>query len=463
MPAILLITLLFIISLLFLRRYYKKYSFIGLFILMAPIGRFYIDAGFALKPFLIVLLLYIFFELSRYVILQKNVPMKIGYLIKTNSVFYLFFLFIMLFFLSDVINGVSVDSIRVFILLIITFSGALIFYNEIKSREDLEKAIKSIFWTGFLLGVSGCFFYLIFLYYPDLIGKGHFSFVDQGGSIFEGVSYNPDRPWEPANLMGVEISGGLLGTVLIPFIMTVPAVFLKESTNRMKIFSAFVFIILLLNLVLTFSRTALIATTFSMFSLGYFLSKRSILHKFKYVFGVALILILLMPTFRELFYQYSELKGFASIRTEDAKYTTAGRYPILLLAIETFLENPLFGVGHNKFWQEITYNKLGDRKMAHNTYIDLLVEHGMLVIILYLGVLLSTLKRGIFVLHRLKRNDPLFTYLAFIMAGLVGMLVAFLGNNILVSFVFWLIITLILAFYKIMKIEESQKRAEGYA
>lgn len=435
----------------FLVLYYKKYSVVGLLIITSPINRFYLNFGFALKPFLIVSIVAIFFEVANAAVLKKKISFNVLRIVRTNITFYLMFLFLVMFFLSDVVNTPSIDSTRIIILYILIFAGSLFFYDRIRKRADLEKAINAIFWTGFILGVSGLFFYAIYLYFPALMGTGNFFFVHHGGSLFGGVDTNEESSWVGTiNLIAMDISGASYGNSLIPFIMVSIAVAWKSSGKIKKLLAFIVFIFLLINLYLTFSRVVLIATFFAFLSIGYFINQKSARKKYCYALFVVLLLLVLYPILLNYFYVYSEMKGFTDIRSRSLDVQTANRSSFTFAALNTFLENPLFGIGHNNFFADVSVREFGDTRQAHNTYVDLLAEHGLFVTGLYFAVFYSVIRKGMITLKNLNRNDPLYISLVFLLSGFIGMVIANAGNTIYTSFVIYLLMALILSFNKVL-------------
>lgn len=102
------------------------------------------------------------------------------------------------------------------------------------------------------------------------------------------------------------------------------------------------------------------------------------------------------------------------------------------LAFNMFKENPLLGKGINSF--DIAFNASGIRSVyydfagAHNSYIQLLGETGILGIVLYVNAIISSLYRGIKILLNGCREE---LYLYSAIGILVVMLIYGLSGNVL--------------------------------
>ena len=60
-----------------------------------------------------------------------------------------------------------------------------------------------------------------------------------------------------------------------------------------------------------------------------------------------------------------------------------GRYSLLLFGLSIFKENPIFGAGFNQF-AEYYRSYHGELRYAHNTYLSILVELGLVGLTIYL-------------------------------------------------------------------------------
>lgn len=99
------------------------------------------------------------------------------------------------------------------------------------------------------------------------------------------------------------------------------------------------------------------------------------------------------------------------------------------LALEMFKENPVIGLGLNSY--DTRFNNSGIRSIyydfagAHNTYLQLLGETGVIGIIMYFSAIISTLKKGFFVSYQ-NSNRAIYILIAigimsvFLIYGLSG-------------------------------------------
>jgi len=147
-------------------------------------------------------------------------------------------------------------------------------------------------------------------------------------------------------------------------------------------------------------------------------------------FKVALLLLLLFLA-GVIFYEYN-IFSFGALVDSRLKNLTdgSGRYEIWVNAINLFLERPLGGWGAFSF-RPLNLLFWGDDKYAHNTYIEILVETGLLGFLLFSLFLLLLFVRAHSIYSRDRRFGFLIpTYFSF----LVGLIFLSLYINTLFLF-----------------------------
>ena len=103
------------------------------------------------------------------------------------------------------------------------------------------------------------------------------------------------------------------------------------------------------------------------------------------VIGISIFLGIVIPIIGG-----SGASGFAAILGRDATFT--GRTDIWQAILPVALRNSVLGVGYGSFWIKppISYNLFIMVNEAHNGYLDVFVELGLVGLILFLGFLLSS-------------------------------------------------------------------------
>ena len=165
--------------------------------------------------------------------------------------------------------------------------------------------------------------------------------------------------------------------------LTLPFALIAAITNSQKrllyITASF---LILTGLILTFSRGAYVALVFSLISIIPFVG-----HKLK-TKKTGVILIFIITLF--LFFGQPISSRFIS-SFDASEGSNAGRILIWEKAIEVFKQNPVVGVGLGNY--PTTQDDLISSRSpinAHNTYLEIATELGLLGLLLWMGVLIST-------------------------------------------------------------------------
>jgi O-antigen ligase len=138
------------------------------------------------------------------------------------------------------------------------------------------------------------------------------------------------------------------------------------------------------SILLTGSRTALVLLAFVAVSILWSLFKYRV--RFRKLITFVLIII--------GFYVVSQIPQGQLDRLSTLKYelssgTMNGRTTIWYSGVEAFKENPMFGAGSGAFAEAAENNVVnGEEMSAHNAYLSVLVENGMVGFILFGGMLI---------------------------------------------------------------------------
>lgn len=402
----------------------------NLLIITMPVQRIFIEIGFALKPFYLVIALIIFIYLVKSA-LSLRVEKSIFAIRKPDSFFLLCLLFVLSLLFATVINGAHVVSFRHIIVLIIVITGAFFVYRSINSFSDISKLFDVYLVTGLIMGVIGLLLYGLFFINPGLCSPG---------SLFEGVTFDYERAWSWPLLQSVEISSNAYAMTLLPFMFIAIYKFKIEWKLSRKIYIAFIFALLFVNLLLSFSRAGVMAFFAAYFTL--ILIRLKSIKSWVMLFAIIFVFIIGWPVIMELYKIYSIMKG-SSPGSEVVMLSN--RDELLLRSWEIYLQHPLFGVGQGLI---VEPEYLG--KQSHNTYIELLAENGIFVFTIFILICAIVIKRIIAVYKLIIDDSSLNLYFTPLVLGFIALTIAIIPTSAITSLVLWVHFAVILAFHKVV-------------
>lgn len=311
------------------------FLFFSLFLLLLTRPRF--DLGFSLSPAYLILIFLFFLPHFRSIkIYAHEVILLLFYIYCSASAIYGYDLAHSFRF----VFGACLFVLLFFILKI---------FLSLVTPSDFKKGF-------FLLGKV--YFSLSFMLY--IFGVLNFNNLNEH-DLYAGVYI--ERGF--IRMTGLSFDPNMFGITLIPFLFF----FLMSKNLRWFLFGSAL-------LILSFSRGAWVA-----FFLGLivFYFMQGIHRSFKLT-----ILLLLFFSICLLFYRY-DIFSFGVLIDSRLKNISdgSGRYEIWMNAINLFLEKPIGGWGIFSF-RPLNLSLWGNDRFAHNTYIEILVETGILGILLFL-------------------------------------------------------------------------------
>jgi len=205
-----------------------------------------------------------------------------------------------------------------------------------------------------------------------LITGGHYFFLSSPSGQSYGII---DRGY---GLIGIANSLGMTYSIAIPFL----AALALTNTKNMKVF-LFLFMINVIGLIITFSRGAILGTYISMFFVLLFLKEkkwRNIYVVFTlFIFFSYSAIIVLLPGQYAYFFQ-----------GEDA--SAKGRPLLVQIGIEMFMDRPIMGLGIGGYLANTYRYGLSSVLEAHNTFIQVLAEHGLVGLSAFIYVIYRSMK-----------------------------------------------------------------------
>jgi O-antigen ligase len=215
--------------------------------------------------------------------------------------------------------------------------------------------------------------------------------------------------------------------------------FLFKNGVQNKLFAAVSFFCV----IATLSRGGLAALVIGLLSIVVIMSGRKKLH---FVF---FILILSCTLGVLIFYNYELLQPFIEKRTKGIE-TGGGRFEIWQNALIAIESKPIFGYGIFTF-REVMGDAFNDARHAHNTYLEVLLETGVIGFVLYLFclsfILISSLK--------LARK---YTECRFLFPSNIAVFVAMFGLSMYLNPIFWFLLLLNSLYIILMSSKNNQLR-----
>ncbi|WP_235824774.1 O-antigen ligase family protein [Bacillus salipaludis] len=325
-----------------------KYSFtIFSLFLLVMLTNYYIYVGFAIKPYMIFLLLYLMIHIGSFSF-QRLHLFEIAML----------FFFLMYSF-SGAFSLYPASSIRAICGIILFLFCYFIMKSVIQKANDsmTERAISDV----------GIFFNMVslILYF---VGLKSFGFVFDGDRVYQfGVMLDRDYP---------RLIGLLEDPNFFVFYNTIFFSYYLCNANSMKN-KLGLFLCIITN-ILTFSRGGLLVMAFLL--VIYILIKNPI-KQLKLLVGI--IALLFVSVYIAIVYMKFDIYGIIQSRVEDLSQDGgSGRIELWGRAWDYFTSHMVMGIGAFNF-SEYNLFQYGDSLEVHNTFIAILSESGLVGITCY--------------------------------------------------------------------------------
>jgi O-antigen ligase len=153
---------------------------------------------------------------------------------------------------------------------------------------------------------------------------------------------------------------------------------------------------------------------------------------------------------------------FDPAQSEDLRELTSGRTLIWSCGLRLFMESPIFGHG-NRAFLPLAEKKFSIRAVAHNQYLEHLVNYGILGLTILLMMFLKLLQ---YVWNQLQVTRDIWNkqlYISYI-AGFSGYLFSLLSINMSISkFPFWIYTALICTYVRLEMNEKQKKESRTFS
>lgn len=319
---------------------------------------------------------------------------------------------------------------------------AIIFFLVINLVDTRRKLV---WFLGTLLVLHAI---LSMIVIPDFILRGSSAGQQRlGGAITYGLG----------GFLGDSNDFSLSLNIMIPF-----GYFLSFGQFQIKTKFATIpmLVLFLLGIILTYSRggfVTLVATLFTLATLG----KR----KFQTIFFLLIIITLILPFIPQDY--WSRQKTITSYDTDES---VQGRFDAWKAGLKMVVAHPIVGTGMGVFLDTYpfympTNTSSAAWRVAHNGYIHIAGELGLLGLFLYLYLMYLTFRDNFEIHKQFKHANNNEMSLLLISKALVGGLIAFMVGSIFLSVCYYdhlyLIAALTVATKRIVNLEMTQAVVKG--
>jgi len=250
-----------------------------------------------------------------------------------------------------------------------------------------------------------------------------------------GIAYMPVTKRVSAPFEGDVGEPNTFGGYLVLLLSVALGIFLSNKNNRLRLLFLPVFIIGIISLALTLSRSSYLALFASYIALIYFERNRRLLLVLLLVFGTIILPILLPSSVIDrITYTFQQDRYSVKVGTVALDGSTSARINSYLDVLSDWGQHPLLGYG-------VTGYKFIDAQ-----YVKILIDTGLVGLLSFLYLLFSLFQH----LHRIKSKVLDTSYRGIItgfQAGYIGLLVHSLGTNtfIIVRIMepFWFLVAII--------------------
>ncbi|MDD5079054.1 MAG: O-antigen ligase family protein [Candidatus Omnitrophica bacterium] len=245
------------------------------------------------------------------------------------------------------------------------------------------------------------------------------------GGVVDYIRFHPVRLW---TVFGHEIQFLMLPLYISYFLPVVYCFMFKGNTFRQRISAFLAVVMLIMGMIFTGTRAVWIAGSIGMLFVSLLIDKKHL----KYF----------IPGFLVCFYV---IHFIMSARLSDfGTGTWLVRLDIMQAAVDIFRDNVLFGAGPGMYEKLVySYSKGAVYIHAHNMYLEILAEFGIVGLIAFLAIFINFYWRVFKNISMLKTSANRFLYAGLLASNVACLIFAFFGSIITVGFhdapMFWLI------------------------
>ena len=339
-----------------------------------------IDVGFSLKAYMLFSAFILFFQRA----LGK---------VRIDIFDWVFIVFIIYGGITVLIAQDPISTMRMFLGAIISYGSSMIIRGIIQSKTRFMYVLPKVIVTYSWIIVS----LSLFLYLYQLISL-QVPLYTVNNTSYLGLVIERNMP----RLTGLSNDPNIFA-----FSMALPFWWLNKNRGNSKSYHVLYFAICLC-IILTLSRSAIIIYGFLL--IVAMLSKpKNLLKSFRLFVAFGIVSLFVYVIFVAKWEEF--LLPILRSRYESAG-TGSGRFELWQIGLEIFKSNPVFGIGwYNFLFYNVSY--YGGTNYAHNTFLEVLVELGVVGFLLYLAFHTSVILK--FYRLNFKPKYLLYTYFTMVL------------------------------------------------
>jgi putative inorganic carbon (HCO3(-)) transporter len=321
--------------------------------------------------------------------------------------------------------------------------------NTVRNQEMLRKAVWTLVVAGTLMGSLSIL--------QNFVGShknfGGFAQTKNSKIGTGATGWNGKGELRDARASGTVGEENYYAQIMLMLLPLAASRFFYEKSRKLRVFGALACIPIAGAIMLTFSRGAFVSAVATVLAMVY-LGSIKIRHLLALGLAFVVIVPIAMPDyafriftlFRAVGVQQEDKKG--SSKTLDA--SMRGRATENLAALKIFLDHPVIGVGPGqtnmfttKYGSEGGLSRLEGTRQAHNMYLGVLSDTGLLGFFCFMSIFLVTITSLLKIRRKYSAINPELTGLAI---GLTLSIVAFMSSAVFLSSAYerfyWLIMAL---------------------
>jgi len=271
----------------------------------------------------------------------------------------------------------------------------------------INHLINIIVILGLIIGISGIFISLFGLKYLDYLGWEKMGGVIDISLVREHTTFG---------------GAGPTGIFLVMCFFLLLAMYLNNRRKSVSIFYLCIIVVYSVAIVLTLTRSVILAFIFSFFTFVIVNHRKIFLRRTFFKFALFITLIFLLPIVLWFFFNLSRLVQFG--HESDIL-----RLSSLKVAFQIFRDYPFLGIGSGSFYPKdgeielLCYNDMMTARDPHNLYALILSEQGIIGIIAHIAFFLFVLNIFYKNMEKIYIPDYYRTTLSGIFSGLIGLFI----------------------------------------
>lgn len=392
----------------------QTFSFsLFLFFFLVTLGKYNIYIGFALKPYMIFLLLFFMVHIGTFYFQRLHlfeVAMLLFYLVYSYSGAFALY---------------PASSIRI-ILGISLYISSYFMMKSIIGNSSLKLVEKILANVGILFNIMSLGLYVY--------GLKSMNFIFEGDSVFQyGVMLDRNYP-------------RLIGLVQDPnfFVFYNTLFFTYFLCHATSLRNRVGLLLCILTNILTFSRGGLLAIIL-VFCL--YIVMNDPLKKLKLVVNLVISLIV-VTTIAVVLLKFDLFSILESRILDFSNDGGSGRFALWMRAWDYFSSHMIFGIGAFNF-SDYNFFQYADTLTVHNTFLDILSESGLLGLFFYLLFIFLVLVQ---LIHQRVHKEKPYLFLAFI-----GYMLQMMSLSIIINDMFFLYMGILATYFHKKQVEYSNQ------